>query len=57
LISHRPDFELRCAITQIKAQEKNIPLDMDVVHLIAGNLETARKIEGFLIRLNHQKLI
>jgi chromosomal replication initiator protein len=46
-----PDFELRCAIAQIKAQEKNIPLDTDVVHLIAGNLETARKIEGFLIRL------
>jgi chromosomal replication initiator protein len=46
-----PDFELRCAITQIKAQEKNIPIDMDLVQLIAGNLETARKIEGFLIRL------
>lgn len=46
-----PDFELRCAITQIKSQEKNISLDMDIVQLIAGNLETARKIEGFLIKI------
>lgn len=46
-----PDFELRCAITQIKAQEKNIPIDMEVVQLIAGNLDTARKVEGFLVRL------
>jgi chromosomal replication initiator protein len=46
-----PDFELRCAITQIKAKEKNIPLDMSVVQIIAGNLDSARKIEGFLIRL------
>jgi len=46
-----PDFELRCAITQIKAQEKNIPLEMDLIHLIAGNLESARKIEGFLTKL------
>lgn len=46
-----PDFELRCAITQIKAQERNIPIEMDLVQLIAGNLETARKIEGLLIKL------
>jgi chromosomal replication initiator protein len=46
-----PDFELRCAITQIKAQEKGIELEMDIVQLIAGNLEAARKIEGFLIKL------
>ena len=27
---------------------------MDIVQLIAGNLETARKIEGFLIRLSSE---
>lgn len=46
-----PDFELRCAITQIKAKEKNLNLDMGVIQMIAGNLDSARKIEGFLIRL------
>ncbi len=46
-----PDFELRCAITQIKAAQKGIGLEMDMVQMIAANLETARKIEGFLIKL------
>jgi len=46
-----PDFELRCAITQIKAKEKNINLEMNIVQTIAANLDSARKIEGFLIRL------
>lgn len=46
-----PDFELRCAITQIKAKEKGLDISMEVVQLIAGNMEAARKIEGFLIRL------
>ncbi len=46
-----PDFELRCAITQIKLKEKGMNLPMSLVQLIAGNLDTARKIEGFLIRL------
>lgn len=46
-----PDFELRCAITQIKAKQKGLNLENDVVQLIAGNLDAARKIEGFLIRL------
>ncbi|MCJ7793259.1 MAG: hypothetical protein MUP45_04810, partial [Candidatus Marinimicrobia bacterium] len=44
----------RCAITQIKAQEKGIEIDMDMVQLIAGNLETARKLEGFLIKLSSE---
>jgi chromosomal replication initiator protein len=46
-----PDFELRCAITQIKAKEKGLNISMEVIQLIAGNLEAARKIEGFLIKL------
>jgi len=46
-----PDFELRCAITQIKAKEKGLDISMEITQLIAGNLEAARKIEGFLIKL------
>lgn len=46
-----PDFELRCAIVQIKANERGIDLSMDIVQLIAGNLDTARRIEGLLIKL------
>jgi chromosomal replication initiator protein len=46
-----PDFELRCAITQIKAREKGLPLEMDQIQMIAGNIDSARKIEGVLIKL------
>lgn len=46
-----PDFELRCAITQIKSSERGIAIPDDLVQLIAGNIRSARKIEGFLIRL------
>lgn len=46
-----PDFELRCAITQIKAGQKGMNLDMEIVQMIAANIESARKIEGFLTKL------
>lgn len=46
-----PDFELRCAITQIKAREREIGLSMEQVQMIAANLDSARKIEGALIKL------
>lgn len=46
-----PDFELRCAITQIKAKEKGIDLSSEQVQMIAANSEAARKIEGILTRL------
>lgn len=46
-----PDFELRCAITQIKAKEKEIVLNMEQIQLIASNIDSARKIEGVLIKL------
>lgn len=49
-----PDFELRCAIIQIKAEEKGIPLEQDLVHLIAANITEARQIEGFLIKLSSE---
>lgn len=48
------DFELRCAILQIKAKERGIELAMDIVQLIAANIESARKIEGFLTRLSSE---
>lgn len=46
-----PDFELRCAIVQIKSTEKGLALEPPLVQAIAGNIESARKIEGFLTRL------
>ena len=46
-----PDFELRCAITQIKAQEKGIALTPEQAQMIAANSESARKIEGLLTKL------
>lgn len=47
----QPDFELRCAILQIKSKEKGIDLDMDIIQIIAGNTNSARQMEGFLTRL------
>ena len=46
-----PDFELRSAIVQIKAEERGISLSNDMVSLIAGNVDSARGIQGFLVRL------
>lgn len=46
-----PDFELRCAITQIKAKEKSVDLSSEQVQMIAANSESARKIEGILTRI------
>lgn len=46
-----PDFELRCAITQIKSNEKGVSLSSEQVQMIAANCESARKIEGILTRI------
>jgi len=46
-----PDFELRSAITQIKAKEKGISLTSEQSQIIAANSESARKIEGVLTRI------
>jgi len=51
-----PDFELRCAITQIKANERGLNLTMNQAQMIAANLDSARKIEGALIKLMTQVL-
>ena len=49
-----PDFELRCAIIQIKAAERKLELETEHVHLIASNINTARQIEGFLVKLSSE---
>jgi chromosomal replication initiator protein len=46
-----PDFELRSAITQIKAKEKGVDLTSEQAQIIAANSESARKIEGVLTKL------
>lgn len=46
-----PDFELRAAISLIKAQERGIDLSMEVAQAIAANIDSPRRIEGFLTRL------
>jgi len=46
-----PDFELRTAILLIKARQRKIDLKMDLAQLIAANIESTRKMEGFLTRL------
>lgn len=50
----QPDFELRTAITLIKAREKGINLDMEQAQLIAGNVDSARRIEGVLTKIISQ---
>lgn len=52
-----PDFELRCAIVQIKSKERNIELTMELIQAIAGNIDSAREIEGFLTKLSSEMLL
>lgn len=49
-----PDFELRCAIVEIKAKEKNLDLTNELIQIIASNLESARKIQGYLVKLSSE---
>lgn len=44
-----PDFELRTAILLIKAQEKNIIIDMNAAKVIAEYIEDTRALEGTLL--------
>ncbi|HUV72420.1 MAG TPA: chromosomal replication initiator protein DnaA [Clostridia bacterium] len=46
-----PDFELRTAILLIKARQRKIELPMDIAQLVAANIESVRKMEGFLTRV------
>ncbi len=47
----RPDFELRTAIVLIKAQERNIDIDIDAAKEIAERVTDSRELEGTLLRL------
>lgn len=47
----QPNFELRTAILLIKSRQWGKALPMDVAQLIAANIKSTRKLEGFLIRL------
>jgi len=44
-----PDFELRSAIILIKAQEKNIEIDIDAARVIAEQVSDSRALEGTLL--------
>ena len=46
-----PSFELRTAILLIKAEQKKLTLPMDAAQAIAAHVDSARKLEGFLVRL------
>ncbi len=46
-----PDLELRTAISLIKAQQRGVELSMDIATTIAANIDSPRRIEGFLTRL------
>ncbi len=46
-----PDFELRAAIVNIKAQEMGLSVPPDAGQLVAANITDTRAIEGFLRRL------
>lgn len=47
----QPTFELRTAILLIKASQWKKKLPIDVAKIIASNIKSTRKLEGFLIRL------
>ena len=47
-------FELRTAILLIKAGLKKIDLPMRVAQVIAANVESTRKLEGILLKLNSE---
>jgi chromosomal replication initiator protein len=46
-----PDFELRSAILLIKAQEKNINIDIEAAKIIAERVSDCRGLEGTLLSI------
>jgi len=50
-----PDFELKTAIILIKAQEKQLGLDIETAKILSSNLEEIREVEGFLLTLEAMK--
>ena len=52
-----PDFELRTAILLIKAKQLKLDLSIEIAKKIAANIESTRKLEGFLIRLKTETMV
>ncbi len=52
-----PDFELRCAILRIKAQQKGLDLDINIAKILAANVESVRRLEGLLTLLITQSQV
>lgn len=46
-----PDFELRTAIVMIKAEEKNIMVDIDAAKMVAEKVTDTRALEGTLLSI------
>jgi len=53
----QPTFELRAAITLIKAKRIGLPLDMPLAQHIATVVDNARKIEGILAKLHSEHFL
>ena len=47
----QPDFELRTAILLLKAQEKNIEIDIETARSVAEHVEDTRALEGTLLSI------
>ncbi len=48
----KPDFETRVAILQTKAREKNYPLSTEILHAIAGAIQSnVRELEGAMNKI------
>lgn len=48
----KPDFETRVAILQSKSREKNYPLSQEILHTIAGSIQSnVRELEGTLNKI------
>lgn len=52
-----PDFELRTAILLTKAKQKNIDLLIEVAKIVAANIDSTRKLEGVLTKLQATALV
>lgn len=48
----QPTFELRTAITLIKAQKLGLDLQMQLAQIIASEVESTRKLEGVVFKLH-----
>ncbi|MBW7955116.1 chromosomal replication initiator protein DnaA [Patescibacteria group bacterium] len=50
----QPSFELRTAILLIKSQANNIHIPMDLAQVIASRIDSARKLEGIIKRIQSE---